>query len=216
MINKVTLIGHLGQDPEIHRLENGTPVGRFSLATSESYKDAAGELQTQTEWHNIVVWREQAVQAEKILKKGSLAYIEGKISYRKYTDKNGVERTTTDITALTWRALGSKNGSSNNDSHFPSTEHEPAKGRNEEQTSNEPTKNESQFFDGLGNQINVPYSCNVSYKVKSGKFAGKEYDIKIITAEKVDFTFHTGESMSFDKATFDDFFKICEVSELPF
>lgn len=122
MINKVTLIGHLGQDPEMRRLENGTPVVRFSLATSESYKDAAGELQTQTEWHNIVVWRQQAEQAEKILKKGSLAYIEGKISYRKYTDKNGVERTVTDITASTFRVLGKKEGGSPRDSNFPTQE----------------------------------------------------------------------------------------------
>lgn len=122
MINKVTLIGHLGQDPEIRRLENGTPVGRFSLATSESYKDAAGELQTQTEWHNVVVWRQQAEQAEKILKKGSLVYVEGKISYRKYTDKNGVERTATDITANTFRVLGKKEGSVGGNSNFPTQE----------------------------------------------------------------------------------------------
>ena len=81
MINKVTLIGHLGQDPEIGRLENGTPVGRFSLATSESYKDANDEWQSLTEWHNIVVWRQQAESAERNLKKGMLVYVEGKISY---------------------------------------------------------------------------------------------------------------------------------------
>ena len=75
MINKVTLIGHLGQDPEIRRLENGTPVGRFSLATNESYKDANGELVENTEWHNIVVWRQQAETAERLLKKGALVYV---------------------------------------------------------------------------------------------------------------------------------------------
>jgi single-strand DNA-binding protein len=121
MINKVTLIGHVGQDPEVRRLENGTPVGRFSLATSESYKDAAGELQTQTEWHNIVIWRQQAELAERLLKKGALVYVEGKISYRKFTDKNGVERTSTDITASTFRLMGKKEGGGGN-SNFPSQE----------------------------------------------------------------------------------------------
>ncbi len=122
MINKVTLIGHLGQDPEIRRLENGTPVGRFSLATSESYKDATGELKTDTEWHNIVVWRQQAELAERLLKKGTLVYVEGKISYRKYTDKNGIERTLTDIVASTFRLMGKKEGSGGRENSFPTQE----------------------------------------------------------------------------------------------
>ena len=120
MINKVTLIGHLGQDPEIKRLENGTPVGRFSLATNESYKDANGELVENTEWHNIVVWRQQAETAERLLKKGALVYVEGKISYRKYTDKNGVEKMSTDIVANTFRLMGKKEGGGNQT--FPTQE----------------------------------------------------------------------------------------------
>lgn len=110
MVNKVTLIGHLGQDPELNHLESGTAVGRFSLATSETYKDASGEPQTNTEWHNVVVWRQQAEIAEKLLKKGSLVYVEGKISYRKYTDKNGIEKTVTDIVCNTFRIMGKKDG----------------------------------------------------------------------------------------------------------
>jgi single-strand DNA-binding protein len=120
MINKVTLIGHVGQDPEVKRLENGTPVGRFSLATNEAYKDANGELKEQTEWHNVVVWRNLAEQAEKVLKKGSLVYVEGKISYRKYTGKDGIERTSTDIVALTFRSMTKKEGTGGG--NFPSTE----------------------------------------------------------------------------------------------
>ena len=120
MINKVTLIGHLGQDPEIRRLENGTPVGRFSLATNESYKDANGELVENTEWHNIVVWRQQAETAERLLKKGALVYVEGKLSYRKYTDKNGVEKMSTDIVANTFRLMGKKEGGGNQT--FPTQE----------------------------------------------------------------------------------------------
>lgn len=99
MVNKVTLIGNLGRDPEVRTLENGTKVGSFTLATNESYKDKNDQWQTLTEWHNIVVWRYQAEKAERELKKGSLAYVEGKITHRKYQDKDGVERFTTEIVA---------------------------------------------------------------------------------------------------------------------
>ena len=123
MINKVTLIGHLGQDPEVRRLENGTPVGRFSLATSESYKDASGEWQNQTEWHNIVVWRDLAERAEKSIKKGALVYVEGKLSHRKYTDKNGIERVSTDIVANTFRGLEKREGGGGlREAQFPTQE----------------------------------------------------------------------------------------------
>lgn len=105
MVNKVTLIGHLGKDPEVRTLENGTKVGSFSLATTESYKDKNDTWQNLTEWHNIVVWRGLAERAERDLKKGSLAYIEGKITHRKYQDKEGQERTTTDIVASTLNSL---------------------------------------------------------------------------------------------------------------
>jgi len=120
MINKVTLIGNLGGDPEIRHLENGTAVGRFSLATNESYKDKDGTWQTQTEWHNIVVWRELAERAEKQLKKGASVYVEGKISYRKYTGQDGVEKSVTDIVASMFRSLERKEGSG--DSRFPNAE----------------------------------------------------------------------------------------------
>jgi single-strand DNA-binding protein len=105
MINKVTLIGNVGNDPETRTLDNGTVVGRFSLATSDSYKDKDGEWQKQTEWHNVVVWRELAERARSYVKKGMLVYIEGKVTTRKYTDKEGVDRYATDIVANTLRAL---------------------------------------------------------------------------------------------------------------
>ncbi len=105
MINKVTLIGNLGADPEVRHLDNGTAVGRFSLATNENYRDKDGNWQKITEWHNVTVWRELAERAEKQLKKGMMVFVEGKISYRKYTDKEGVERTSTDIVANTVRSL---------------------------------------------------------------------------------------------------------------
>ncbi|MCL4168301.1 UNVERIFIED_CONTAM: hypothetical protein GTU68_011779, partial [Idotea baltica] len=76
MVNKVILVGNLGQDPEIRHLENGSVVGKFSVATSEKYKDKAGETKTVTEWHNVVVWRRLAEIAEKYLTKGKQVYVE--------------------------------------------------------------------------------------------------------------------------------------------
>ena len=133
MINKITLVGHLGQDPEVRRLENGTPVGRFSVATSENYKDAAGDWQSQTEWHNVVVWRSIAEQAEKVLKKGSLVFVEGKLTHRKFTDKNGIERISTDVVASLMRSLdkreGSGGGAGIREASFPTQEPVTAVGR---------------------------------------------------------------------------------------
>ncbi len=126
MINKVTLVGHLGGDPEIRHPESGVPVGRFSLATNENYKDKEGNWQSRTEWHNVVVWRDDAERAEKMLKKGMMVYVEGKISYRKYTDKDGVERNTTDVVANLFRSMEKREGGAN-DSRFPTTEPNTAK-----------------------------------------------------------------------------------------
>jgi len=121
MINKVTLIGNLGGDPEIRHLENGTAVGRFSVATNENYKDKDGNWQTLTEWHNVVVWRDLAERAEKQLKKGMMVYVEGKISYRNNTGQDGVERNVTDIVANTFRMLEKREGAGH-DSRFPAAE----------------------------------------------------------------------------------------------
>jgi single-strand DNA-binding protein len=121
MINKVTLIGRLGGDPEVRHLEGGAAVARFSLATNEYYKDKEGNLQETTEWHNVVVWRDLAERAEKQLKKGGMVYVEGKISYRKYTDKEGAERTITDIVASTFRTLERREGGAG-DPRFPGAE----------------------------------------------------------------------------------------------
>ena len=126
MINKVTLIGNLGADPEVRHLENGVMVARFSLATHENYRDKDGNWQKNTEWHNVVVWRELAERVEKMLKKGMLAYVEGKISYRKYTGQDGQERNITDIVANVVRSLERQEGTGGFESRFPGSENAPA------------------------------------------------------------------------------------------
>jgi len=110
MINKVTLIGNLGRDPEIRHFENGGMVGKFPVATNESYRDKNGEWQTNTEWHDVVVWRALAERAEKSLKKGSLVYVEGKLTHRKYQDKDGIDRYVTEVVANTFRHLDRREG----------------------------------------------------------------------------------------------------------
>jgi len=114
-VNKVILIGNLGKDPEIRHLDNGIAVANFSLATTESYTNKQGERVNQTEWHNVVLWRGLADVAEKYLKKGNSVYIEGKINTKKWEDKEGVTRYSTDIIADKMTMLGSKsdNESSN-------------------------------------------------------------------------------------------------------
>ena len=105
MINKVILIGNLGADPEVRRLENGAAVAKLSVATNENYKDKNGEWQKITEWHNVILWRWLAERAEQSLKKGSLVYIDGKLTTRKWQDKDGNDRYTTEVVANTFRSL---------------------------------------------------------------------------------------------------------------
>jgi len=106
MVNKVTLIGNLGRDVEVRRLENGTAVAKFSVATNESYKDnKTGEWKKQTEWHDVICWRHLAERAEKQLAKGKLVYIEGKLTHRKYQDKEGIDRYKTEVVVGTFRLL---------------------------------------------------------------------------------------------------------------
>ncbi len=105
MVNKVTLIGNLGRDPEIRHLESGAVVAKFSIATNENYKDKSGEWQSQTEWHDVVVWRSLAERAEQSLKKGAMVYLEGKLTHRKWEDKEGNPRKTTEVVGSYFRIL---------------------------------------------------------------------------------------------------------------
>lgn len=125
MVNRVILIGNLGKDPEVRRLENGAVVAKFSVATNENYKDKAGEWQTQTEWHDVVVWRSLAERAEQQLKKGVQVYLEGKLTHRSWQDQEGNNRRTTEVVANYFRMLSRREGGSTSGSgYFPSSSDE--------------------------------------------------------------------------------------------
>jgi single-strand DNA-binding protein len=104
-VNKVVLIGNLGRDPEVRRLTSGDPVVNLSIATSESWRDkASGERKEKTEWHRVVIFNENLAKvAEQYLKKGSKVYLEGQLQTRKYTDKDGSEKYSTEIVLQKFR-----------------------------------------------------------------------------------------------------------------
>ena len=104
--NSVRLIGNLGMNPEIKSAMNNKKVARFSIATSETYKDAKGNPVKDTTWHNIVAWGNKASIAENYLRKGSEVAIEGKIANRNYTDKNGITRYVTEIVVNEFLMVG--------------------------------------------------------------------------------------------------------------
>ena len=105
-LNKVMLIGNLGRDPELKVTPSGQALARFSVATTETWKNPQGEKQSKTEWHNIVVWGKQAEIAEKFLRKGKQVLIEGRIQYREYTDQAGVKKTACEIRCDNFVMLG--------------------------------------------------------------------------------------------------------------
>ncbi|MBK6621854.1 MAG: single-stranded DNA-binding protein [Saprospirales bacterium] len=108
MVNRVTLIGNLGRDPEIRTLETGAMVAKFSVATDEGYRDTSGNWVDRVEWHEVVAWRQLADRAQAVLKKGMLIYVEGKLSTRKWKDQNDVERYRTEVVANYFRILNSR------------------------------------------------------------------------------------------------------------
>lgn len=107
MVNKVTLVGNVGNDPEVRYVSENIPVATFRLATSETFTGKTGEKVTNTEWHNIVLWRGLAKVVESYIKKGALVYIEGKITYRSY-EKDGQKLYFTEIVADQMKMLGKK------------------------------------------------------------------------------------------------------------
>jgi single-strand DNA-binding protein len=107
-VNKAIIVGNLGKDPEVKFLTNGDAVCSFSIATTDSWKDKAGQKQEKTEWHNIVMYRKLAEIAGEYLKKGSPVYVEGALQTRKWTNKEGQERYTTEVVANSMQMLGGK------------------------------------------------------------------------------------------------------------
>lgn len=106
--NKVTLIGHLGKDPEFTTTQNGRSIARFSMATNESYTNSAGELVEKTEWHRCIVWGKKAEAANKYLHKGKEVAVDGKLRHRTYDDKNGIRRSISEVEVTGFVMVGKK------------------------------------------------------------------------------------------------------------
>ena len=98
-LNRVTLIGNCGKEPEYKQLEDGTPVAKIALATTEIFRLKTGETQSRTDWHTIILWRGLAGLAKEYVRKGSLLYVEGKLRNRQYDDKDGVKKYVAEIVA---------------------------------------------------------------------------------------------------------------------
>lgn len=129
-LNKCMLIGNLGADPEIRSLQSGGKVASFRIATSESWRDKnTGERREKTDWHNVVIWNENLVRVvEQYVKKGSKLYVEGQLQTRKYQDKSGIDRYTTEVTLQgfhgTLTLLDSRGGADGNDERRSSSRRE--------------------------------------------------------------------------------------------
>lgn len=125
-VNKVVLIGNLGKDPEIQYLEGNIPVAKFPLATTETYKDKSGKLISQTEWHNVVLWRGLAELSQKYLHKSSLVYIEGRLKTRYWEDRDHNKKVATEIIADNLIMLDKRSdtpqGSENANENMPGSE----------------------------------------------------------------------------------------------
>ena len=113
-VNKAIIIGNLGKDPEMRYMPSGDAICNFSIATTDSWKDKSGEKQEKTEWHRISMFGKLAEIAGEYLKKGSQVYVEGRLQTRKWQDKDGHERYTTEIVADRMQMLGSKSGGGSN------------------------------------------------------------------------------------------------------
>ena len=141
-VNKVILIGRLGKDPEVRKINATTTVCNFPLATNESYKNQDGSYTEQTEWHNIVMWRDVAERAERILKKGSTIFVEGKLRTRSWEDKENHKRYTTEIVVENFQLLDKREQSGT-----PQANSENKSGS--ESTSSSETVTEPNFDDDL-------------------------------------------------------------------
>lgn len=167
-LNRVTLVGRVGQDPEIRNLENNVSVARFSIAITESYRDKDGNWQNSpTEWHNVVAWRNLAERAKTEIQKGKLIYVEGKLQSRKWEDKDGNARKTIDILARDFRAfeVSSSENSGGGGGRFPTAADDPFANRMAAPAANNskpsapatPAAPEPSAFDGDAPDDDLPF-----------------------------------------------------------
>jgi len=158
-VNKAILVGNVGKDPETRYLEGGTVVSRFPLATSEVYRNREGEKISNTEWHNVVLWRGLAEVAEKYVRKGTQLYIEGRIKTRSYTDKEGNTRYTTEIVGDNMQMLGKRQDDNTSDDNGPAQENNNPKPDSKPQDSNDTTKKDpfDQLKDGTDDTDDLPF-----------------------------------------------------------
>jgi len=154
-VNKVILIGNLGRDPETRYTTGGDAVTNLNIATSEQWKDKSGEKQERTEWHRVVLFGRQAEIAGEYLKRGRSVYIEGRLQTRKYTDKDGVEKYSTEIVGDRMQLLGGREGggASGGEVEFAGATSEGGGGRRESSGSSAPKgsakKNTEDFDDDI-------------------------------------------------------------------
>lgn len=148
MINKVTLVGHIGRDPEIRAMSNGNFVANVALATTEKWKDKDGEKQEKTEWHRLVFFGKLADIVEKYVHKGSLIYVEGRLTTRKW-EKDGVDRYTTEINCNEMKLLNKVDG--DNDSRREERSREPR--REESRRESRPAPRRHDDFEDFDDSI---------------------------------------------------------------
>lgn len=146
-INKVILVGNLGQDPEVKYMPSGGAVANVSIATTDNWKDKnSGEKQERTEWHRVVFFNRLAEIVGEYLRKGSQVYVEGNLRTRKWQDQNGQDRYTTEIVAREMQMLGSRAGGS---SDFQSAAPQPQGEAPRQKPSNQPPQNVDDFDDDI-------------------------------------------------------------------
>jgi len=125
-VNKVILIGNLGQDPEIRQSQSGGTIANLNIATGEAWKDQQGQLQERTEWHRVVMFGRTAEIARDYLRKGSKIYCDGRLRTRKWQDNNGQDRYTTEIVVQEFQMLGSKSGDDDQRGQYDARNNAPA------------------------------------------------------------------------------------------
>ena len=153
MINSVTLIGNLGGDPEVRRLENGAVVAQLNVATNERYTTKEGQQVDKTEWHRVVAWRGLAEVAEKYFKRGQQIYVQGKLTTRKWQNKEGQDQYTTEIVADTMKILGRKGDNNSGGGSYQSSSSNSNSGGQSQQQPSQPAP----AVDGPADDDDLPF-----------------------------------------------------------